>query len=174
MKITIFGLAGTGKTTAGKSLAEMLGYEYKSSGNMFRELAQSKGMTVNELDKASLTTDEYDKWLDEHVESYGKENDNFVFESRLAWHFIPDSFKIRLYCDFDERVQRIAGRENKNIEIAKSETLDREEHIFERYKNYYKIENIDSPENFDLNINTTNTSPKRVLEIINEVLKKSL
>ncbi len=171
MKITIFGLAGTGKTTAGKLLSESLGLTSKSSGNMFRELAVEKGMSVNELDKASIDNPEFDKWLDSQIEEYGKTHDDFVFESRLAWHFIPDSIKIRLYCDFDERVKRIAGRESKDIETAKKETNERESHIFERYEKYYNLQDIDSPKNFDLNINTTHTSPKRVTEIIIDFIK---
>ncbi len=53
----------------------------------------------------------FDKKLDTKTEKYGEENDDFIFESRLAWHFIPDSLKIYLDCDVEERYKRIHQRE---------------------------------------------------------------
>lgn len=172
-KITIFGLAGTGKTTAGKMLAEKLGYDYKSTGNIFRALAEKLGMTLGELEAASMHTDEHDKWLDSQTKEYGETHDNFVFESRLAWHFIPDSIKIHLYCDFDTRVGRVAQREGKDFDLAKMETLDREEKILHRYKEYYGIENIEDPNNFDLNIDTEVNNAQQVVDLILGFIKEN-
>lgn len=172
MKVTIFGLAGTGKTTAGKMLSETLGYERVSTGDMYRQMAEDHGMTLSQFQVLAEKDERYDRELDEvRIMNYGREHDNFVLDSRLAWHFIPDSFKIRLYCDFNERIKRIAGRENKDFETAKQETIHRESIISSTYKKMYGLENIDDPKNFDININTTKTSPKRVLEIINEFLE---
>jgi cytidylate kinase len=40
MKITIFGLAGSGTSTIGKLLCEKLGYKFMSSGNIMRSWAK--------------------------------------------------------------------------------------------------------------------------------------
>ncbi len=170
-KITIFGLAGTGKTTAGKMLAEKLGYEYMSTGNMFRGYAKELGLTLNEFEEVANKTNEYDIRLDNEVAEYGKTHDNFVFESRLAWHFIPDSFKINLVCEFKERVSRIAHRENKPFEQVKEETMHREDMIRQRYKNYYQIENFDADSNFDFTVDTLPNKAEKVVEIILDELK---
>ena len=171
-KITIFGLAGTGKTTAGKMLAEKLGYEYMSTGNMYRGYAKELNLTLNEFEEVANQTKEYDIRLDDEVAEYGKTHDNFVFESRLAWHFIPDSFKINLVCDFDERNKRIASRENKSFEQVKEETLHREEIVQKKYEDYYGIKNYSDPANFDFAVDTGPNNAEKVVEIILAELKK--
>jgi cytidylate kinase len=171
-KITIFGLSGTGKSTAGKMLASKLGYEFMSTGNLFRAHAASLGMTLNELETASEETDIHDKQLDQNTAQYGKTHDQFVFESRLAWYFIPDSFKVCLSCPFDVRTSRIAEREQKPIEVAREETIHRETSSFSRYKDYYGLEDITNPQNFDLVVDTEHNNPEQVVAIIVEALKE--
>lgn len=171
-KITIFGMAGTGTTTAGKALAERLSYGFESSGNMFRAKAKELEMSLQELEEASKHNSKYDIDLDKKVEEYGKTHDNFVFESRLAWHFIPDSFKVELKCDLDERIRRIAKREEKDFEKALEETKFREDTILHRYEKYYGLRDIMSESNFDLVIDTTNTGVEGVVEKIIEAIKK--
>lgn len=171
-KITIFGLAGVGTTTAGNLLAAKLGYEFHSSGKMFRKVAEDMKMSLGELEELSKTDDSFDRNLDSKVSEYGKSHDNFVFESRLAWHFIPDSFKVAIICDLEERIRRIAVREMKDFEVAKQETLARESAIFERYKKYYGIEDVAKQENFDLILDSTRTMPEELVRQIVEALQK--
>lgn len=170
-KITIFGLAGTGKGTTAKLLSEILHYENMSTGNMFRAMAEEQGMTLNEFENFTKSDDSFDRKLDNKVVDYGKTHDNFIFESRLAWHFIPDSFKIKLKCDFDTRVARIASREDKSLDLAKQETEERENLAFYRYKDIYNLSGIDNDKNFDLIVDTGPNNPEKVVEIILEELK---
>lgn len=173
-KITIFGLAGTGKTTSGKMVAEALGYEYMSTGQIFRDFASELGLTLSEFETLANTTDEYDKKTDARSSEYGQTHNNFVFESRLAWHFIPDSFKVALACEFDTRIGRIASREKKDIDQAKEETKHREDLIHKRYEKYYGITDLENPKNFDLVVDTKTNNAVRVAEIIVEEYKKWL
>ncbi len=170
-KITIFGLAGTGKSTAAKMLVEKLGYEYISTGNIFRGYAKELGLTLNEFEVVADKTDEYDKRLDNETEKFGKEKDNFVFESRLAWHFIPDSFKIKLDCNFDTRIQRVVNREQKSFEQVKAETIHREDLITKRYAQYYNIQDFSNDNNFDFVVDTEKNNAEQVVEIILTELK---
>lgn len=170
-KITIFGLAGTGKSTTGKILKEKLGYEYISTGSIFRAMAENEGMSLNDFEQLSDTTDKYDKELDNKTKEYGENNDNFIFDSRLAWHFIPDSFKIKLDCDFDTRTVRIAEREIKDLDKVRDETIHREDLITKRYKNYYGIEDFSNDKNFDLVVDTKVNNAQKVVEIIMKELE---
>ncbi len=173
-KITIFGMAGTGKTTSGKMVAERLGFAYMSSGGMFRDFAKEMNITLAELEEISNTDSSYDKKLDDRVEKYGLENNKFVFESRLAWHFIPDSFKVALSCDFDTRVGRVSSREKNDFEQAKEETRHREELIHKRYEKYYGITDLENPKKFDLVVDTKINNAQQVADIIIAEYKKRL
>ncbi|MDQ5950680.1 MAG: CMP/dCMP kinase [Patescibacteria group bacterium] len=167
-KITIFGMAGTGTSSAGKALAEKLGFEFLSSGNIFREMAASLSLSLSELEELSKVDSKYDIELDKKIEHYGKTKDNFVVDSRLAWYFIPDSFKVALILDDKTRFDRIALREGKTLEQVKEETDFREKMIETRYLQYYGVDLPKVLENntFDVIIDTKNNSVETVVEMI--------
>ena len=169
-KITIFGLAGTGTTSEGKILSEKIRYQFVSSGNIFREMAKEQGMNLNEFEEASNEDPKFDYELDNRMKKFGEESDNFVVESRLAWHFVPDSIQIQLTCDFETRIKRIANRDNLSFKEAKEFTEFREKKIFERYAKYYGINDFDDNK-FDLVIDTTNTPVDDVVAKIVAILK---
>ncbi|OGF51994.1 hypothetical protein A3I27_01190 [Candidatus Giovannonibacteria bacterium RIFCSPLOWO2_02_FULL_43_11b] len=171
-KITIFGLAGTGTTSAGKMLAEKLGYQFVSSGHMFREMAKENGMSLNEFEEATNKDPKYDNELDQWIKKFGEENNNFVVESRLAWHFIPDSIKIKLICDFDERIKRVAAREKISFDEAMEHNEFRDKKIAERYAKYYGIKDF-ADDKFDLVIDTTTTSIEETAEKIAAISKSN-
>ncbi len=170
MKITIFGLAGTGKSSVGKKLAADLGYQFRSSGDMVRAKAREMGLTLPELQELCEKDPKYDHELDAEMKKFGEENDNFVVESRLAWHFIPDSVKIKLDCDFDERVRRVAQRDEITFEAAHDHVVVREKTDDARYKMFYNIDNINDDGHFDLAVDTTSIPVEEVVRKIKEFL----
>ena len=94
MNITITGDLGSGKTTVSKLLAEKLGMEVVDTGMIYRKFAEDKGMDVLEQNNSDDWS--IDRKIDSEVERLGKEKDNQIFVSRLAWHFIPNALKIYL------------------------------------------------------------------------------
>jgi cytidylate kinase len=171
-KITLFGLAGTGTSTTGKALASQLGYPFMSSGNLARQEAKELGMTIYERGEAAKKDPKYDMDLDKRVELYGKEHENLVFDSWLAWHFIPDSIKIKLTCDFNVRIARVARRDGTDLEDAKKLTLVREAGNAERYSRYYAISDFSSDDHFDLILDTTSTPVSEIVARILEFIHK--
>ncbi len=168
MKITIFGLAGTGTSTVGKLLANKLGLSFLSVGNIFRKKANDLGLTLLEFHNLAVDDPSIDKECDQEIKEYGDKNDDFVVESRLAWYFIKDSIKVRLFADFDERVARAAKRDSQIFELAKEAITTREQNDSERYKKFYGITDIDDPNKFDLNVDTTSIPPEEVVDKIVE------
>ena len=173
MKITITGLAGVGTSTAGKLLAEKLGYEFMSGGNIFRSYADELNISLNELETKAIDDDSFDLELDQRQKKYGESHDSFVFESRLGYYFISDSVKIKFTCEFNERIRRIGEREEREIDEVTRLTLEREEAIRVRYKDLYDIDNFIDDKNFDLIIDTTDISPEEIaMKIINFIEEK--
>lgn len=170
-KITIFGMAGTGKTSTGKEVARLLDYKFFSGGDFARQTAANLGVSINELDELSKTDSKYDIERDRVISEFGKTHDSFIVEARLAWHFIPDSFRICFKCDFDERTRRIASREGKDIEQVRQETRHREEAIYDRFEKYYGLKNFEDEKNFDLIVDTEKNDFNQVVGIVMQALK---
>lgn len=171
-KITLFGMAGTGKGTIRDLLKQKLGYDKSfSCGDFEREVAKNRGLTLLELDRLAKTDKSIDAEQDKVMAEFGKNNDNFIVEGRLAWYFIPDSFKVALLCSFEGRTQRIAKREHKDITQVEAETHEREKAITERFATYYGITDFQNPANFDLSIDTTHMTPEEIADQIILVLK---
>lgn len=141
-----------------------------STGNIFREYAVEAGMSLYEFENTVAKHDKnFDKKLDATAAKYGQENNNFVFESRLAWHFIPDSLKIYLDCDEDERYKRIHMREWGNKEQVIADNTLRETELEERYAQVYpEITFPPKKENFDIYIDASSLSPR---EIVTDIIQ---
>ena len=165
-KITIGGQAGTGKGTISKLLAELLGYELNSAGNYFHWIATRERVTDRELEERALLYQRYDLEIDERTASYGRTSDNFVLDGRVAWYMIPDSVKVLLICEYDERIRRVSVRDKMSFKDALDATEHREESARMRYFNLYGIKDITETQHYDIVIDTTKTLPEDSVAII--------
>lgn len=160
MKITISGGSGSGKSVVAKKVAERLGYKHYSVGDLQREVAKDKGITIAELGELESKDDSIDKAMDAKTEEIGKTQDNFVMDGWLTARFVPDALKIFLDGDIDVRAKRITGIKReaegyKNIDDAKRHIGQKEKTNQERWKRYYGFDFMDQS-NYDIVIDTTN------------------
>ncbi len=171
MIITIGGLAGTGTTTLAEVLSEKLDVPYISAGFIFREMAAERGMSVLEFSEFAEGNDEIDKEIDKRQAEKAKSSDNLILEGRLSAFFVENAdLRICLMTPFDVRSKRIAQREDKSVDVAKSEIIIREESEALRYKEIHNID-ISNMEIYDLIINTDSFDPESISEIITTTLK---
>jgi cytidylate kinase len=170
MKITISGRIGSGKSTIGKLLAQRLGLKHYSTGGFMRQIAKEKGKTLLELSKIAEKSDEIDRILDERQMSLGEIEDDFLIDARLGFYFIPDSIKIFLDVDINEATKRIYNEKrldeaNQSLEDTLKNIKIRQESEKARYERYYGID-VSDKANFDIWIDTSNKSPKEIIELI--------
>ncbi|WP_181692380.1 (d)CMP kinase [Natronomonas sp. LN261] len=167
MLITISGPAGSGKSTVAAGLAERLGYDHVSGGDIFRDLAAERDLTPLELNKRAEEDDAIDRDLDRRQRELAAEHDDLVLESRLAGWMAGDHADFRIWLDapLDIRAERIADREDKPIRTARDETLERADSEALRYREYYNID-IDTLDIYDLSLNTARFSPGAVLDVV--------
>jgi cytidylate kinase len=172
MLITISGPAGSGKSTAAAGLAEALGYEHVSGGDIFRALADERGMTPLELNRAAEEDDAIDRDLDRRLRETASERDDLVLESRLAGWMAGEhaDFKMWLNAPLEVRAQRIAEREDKAVERAREETRARAESEASRYREYYGID-IEDLSIYDLVLNTSRLDPDGVVGALRAVVE---
>lgn len=170
MNITITGNLGSGKSSVCKEL-EKSGFTVISAGDIFRELAAEKGMTVIELNEAAKKDRSIDDMLDNRSTELGKKMDRTVFDSRLAWHFVENSFKVFLLVDTQEAARRVFNGDNRSaeayqtVEEAQAGLEERASLEQERFWKLYGIDYYDVG-NYDLVIESTCASPEDIAQEI--------
>ena len=187
MIVTINGDHGSGKSTVAQKVAQDLGYKYYHTGSIFRSMAKEKGMTYAEFMKLMDKDPSIDREVDERTVVLGKKQDDFVFDSRLAWHFIPHSLKIFLAVDENEAAKRMllhlkkehsTERENedKNLETLENviaSNKKRKAKDNERYKKLYDVDIWDQS-NYDFVLDTTSLGIEQVHQKVLSMIKKRL
>src|SRR3990172_5595272 len=98
MIITISGFPGSGKSTVGKLLAQQLGFQFVSMGDLRGALVMSKGLTIDQLNQIGEKEDWTDTEIDKKLKKLARK-DKMIIDSGTAFHFIPKSFKIFLTVD---------------------------------------------------------------------------
>jgi len=173
MKITLGGKGGSGKSVIAKALAEEYSLKHYSTGDLMRKIAMEKGYTIESW--SHVTPKEIDNQVDEWVKKIGETEDDFIFDSRLAFHFIPDSIKVFLDVSYVEAARRVFADQRKSE--AKAESVEelaernriRWETDRERYKSIYGID-VDEKKNYDAYIDTTNKNKDEVLAEIKRII----
>lgn len=182
MIITISGTPGSGKSTVAKAVAKALRLTHYSAGDFMRAMAADRNISLAELSKEAEKSDKIDKEIDRRTLELAKREDNFIIDSRLAFHFIPKSLKsIKLFliCNVKEAARRIyidivsnkRGTEKetsqKEVEKAIGQRIKSE---VKRYKKYYGVDYLDES-NYDLVVDTTSISPAEVVQKVIEFVQ---
>ncbi len=175
-KIALAGDLGSGKSTVGKLLSEMLGAETYSTGTIQRKIATEMGMTTLQLNQYMETHPEIDNKIDDGLRALEHEEKNLIIDSRMAWHFVPSSFSVYMLADARISAERIlnAGRESepfKTVEEAVRSIAERRKSEMLRYSSLYGV-NIKDLENYDYVIDTSYVSPQTVAEHIADRFRK--
>lgn len=176
MNITISGNLGSGKSTICKIL-EQKGFNVVTAGGIFRQIAKERGIDVVEL--MSLQDDSVDELLDTRNKELGQKLDHTVFDSRMAWYFVPDAMKVFVRIDIETAAMRIyndATRDtehNNSLEECRNNIIRRQRLERDRYRSLYG-QDIYDLKNYDIIIDGASGTPEELADIIlTEYGKKS-
>jgi len=176
MIITISGMPGSGKSTIAKILAEKLGYKHLSGGDLRGQIALKHGLTIDELNKIGEKEIWTDKEVDDKLVKIAKNEDNYVIDSWIAFHFIPQSIKIFLDVRPEEGAKRVFENprpdEDKKKALKETEKMlnIRVETTRKRYKKYYNVDFLDK-KNYDFILDTSDLSIEQVTEKVLNFIK---
>lgn len=179
--ITICGEPGSGKSSTAKLIAKELDYEHFSSGDFMRKMALERGISLEELSTLAENDTSIDLEIDKELRKMG-ENEKIVIDSRLAFHWMPESFKVYLDLAPEIAKNRILNDLQINTLRQQSEKSSTAEEIYKKIttrlesekKRYLEMYNLDytKKNNFDLVIDTNKNNLEQVVKIIISEYKK--
>lgn len=180
MIISIGGDLGSGKSTLAKQLAEALGWKRYSMGQLHRDMATSRGITLAEHNKMAENDHKIDLEVDQYQRKLGETEDNFIIEGRTSWHFIPHSFKLYIKVDDIVGANRVllANREGEDKDMNTVEKVldslkNRKYNERKRYLEFFGIDVYDL-KNYDYVLDTTKMTPAEVFNETYSIIRNKL
>ena len=179
--ISITGTLGSGKSSTSNLVAKKLDYKRFSAGDFFRKIGLELGISLNEVSKRAETDPLIDVKTDDEVRKI-REMSKVVIDSRMAFHFIPESFKVYLDLPPEIAKERILNNLKENALRKESESSSSPEEIYEkiifrlesekkRYKELYGVTHTDK-NNYDLIIDTNKNNLDQDVDIVLKEYRK--
>ena len=163
--VTVSGPPGCGATTLVEGIAATLDCGYVSGGELFRDIAAERDMSLSQLIAKTGESEDIDRALDQRLrtiaEKWGASNKPFVLESRLAGWIAGNRADVRIWLDAPDEVRadRTESREEMTSEMQVREVIEEK-----RYESYYGID-LSDRSIYDLAINTGRWDTETTLTI---------
>jgi cytidylate kinase len=174
--ICISGMAGTGKSTLAKKLAQKYGLRYYSGGDALRALAAEAGH--NSSSNGWWESPEGLVFLEKRAKdpSFDKEVDNKLLEQAAVGNVLLDSwtmpwlvkqgFKIWLSASVQKQAERIAQRDKMTVAEALEALKAKEERTKAIYKKLYGFALGEDFSPFNLILDTDSLSADEVFQVL--------
>ena len=176
MHITITGKLGSGKSTVAKKLVELYGFEIFSTGAILRAAAAERGMDLLDLNKELNANLDSDRSMDDLIDNTTirvaseRKDDKLIFDSRMAWHFVPGAFKVFVTVDPRVATERVMkdprpGEPAEDVDELCAELVERSKVEQARFQYLYGVDYYDY-KNFDLVVDSSTRTPDEVTAIV--------
>jgi cytidylate kinase len=172
--ITLAGSPGSGKSSTAKAVADALGFRHFSSGDLFRQLAVARGESIEAMNISAEAQRDIDLQVDNLLQEIYRAEEKLVIDSRMAWHWMPASFKVFLLLDAATAAQRIFAHLQQGGRVSEAaasveEVRDSIDRRFaseqRRYAALYGVNPTD-PLNFDLVFNTRHNDLQTITAMV--------
>ncbi len=168
MQISITGKLGSGKSTVCKMIRDRYDYEIFSTGAIQREVAREMGISTLELNKRMKQDHSLDTRIDEATTRLSRERRDcrLIFDSRMAWHFAEDTFKIFLTVDPTVAAQRVMANPRdseeryRSVEEARDKLVERSRVEQSRFRELYGVDYCDYG-NYNLVVDSSARTPEQ-------------
>jgi cytidylate kinase len=175
--VCICGPSGAGKGTLAQHVSEKLGIARHSAGDFFREIAEEKNLTVEQLSKQA--NKQTDIKVDQKTLEKGLKED-CVIESRISAWILGEYADMTIYvtADLEERAKRVMqdtetrkAEKTGKLKDVKQRIKQRDKDNRQRYKEYYGIDMKDTSI-FDMVIDNTKMNVEEQNKLVTKALKK--
>ena len=168
---------GSGTTTLVKLLSENKGWNSLNGGELFRQEAKRRNMTLADFGELCKNDLDVDRELDALLKQEMLRNDEqapAIVESRLAgwWAYQLELEIPRIWLDVDEleRAKRVQDREGGSIESILKESEKRASVDAQRFLELYNLL-PEQPEPYSHRIEATSLNPQEVLARVLEIVE---
>ncbi len=180
--ICISGMAGTGKSTLAKKLAQKYGLKYYSGGDALRDLAAEKGYDsllngwwespegLRFLDQRK-TDPSFDKAVDEKLLEYAAQGNVLLDSWTMPW-LVKQGFKIWLAASVEKQAERISRRDRMTIAESLNALKEKEARTKAIYKQLYGFSLGEDFSPFNLVLDTDNLSAEQVFGVLCMIMDK--
>ncbi len=178
--ICISGLAGTGKSTLSKKLADKYHLRYFSGGDVLKELAKQEGYDVSiqgwwespeglKFLNERVKDPKFDKEVDDKLLEYAKQGNVLLDSWTMPW-LLQDGFKIWLEASLEKRAARVAVRDGITVAEAFGVLKEKETRTKAIYKALYGFVLGEDFKPFDFILDTDDLSANEVFEVLCKVI----
>ncbi|RLE83944.1 MAG: cytidylate kinase [Thermoprotei archaeon] len=172
LSIAISGRPGSGKTTYSRFIAKTYRLRYVSNGEIFRQIAKERGLSLTELHELAERDPSIDRMIDERAIEEAKKG-GVVIDGHLAVWVLRKYVDLALIfiAPLEVRARRIAERDGIEFKRALEEIKLREESNRRRARDYYGV-NIDDFSVADLVVSTGKLDVKGVIKVITSFIEE--
>jgi cytidylate kinase len=174
LTIAVSGKHGAGKSTVAEALAKEFKLRYISAGEIFRQLAKERGVSLSEFSLIAEKDPSIDLEIDDRTRNAASKGD-VVIDAYIAGWIAQDYADVKIYlrAPLEKRVQRIAQRDNRSYDEIFEETKMREASQQRRFQEFYGIDVTDM-RLFDIILNTGTWAAQSVIAICIAAIKTYL
>jgi cytidylate kinase len=178
--ICISGMAGTGKSTLSKKLAEKYQLRYFSGGDVLKDLAKHEGYDVSirgwwespeglKFLNERINDPKFDKAVDDKLLERAQQGNVLLDSWTMPW-LLMEGFKIWLDASFEKRAARVAVRDGMTESQAREVLKEKEARTKAIYRELYGFGLGEDFKPFDFILDTDNLSANEVFEVLCKVI----
>ena len=172
LTITVSGLSGAGKSLGARAIAEEFNLKYASAGEILRDEAKRRGISLEELCK--IREPEIDYAMDIRTLKLAM-GGNVVIDGRLSGWVAGKWADVKVFydCSLEVRAKRVAKRDKIPVEEAERRLKERDKADHEKYKKLYGIDSFDKSI-YDIIINNDKLTKEEVKKLSISLVKKHI
>jgi CMP/dCMP kinase len=178
--ICISGMAGTGKSTLSRKLAEKYGLRYYCGGDALKDLAKQEGYAVTsegwwesqiglKFLKERVNDPKFDKAVDDKLIEQAKIGNVLLDSWTMPW-LLEGGFKIWLAASLEKRATRVSERDHISVKEAFVMLEEKEANTKAIYKSLYGFSLGEDLSPFDFILDTDNLAAPEVFSVLCRVL----